>query len=484
MTSCCPSPNVSAGARFCRTCGSQVAPPIGIPAAAPAVGHEAVATTFASAYDGPSRGGVAVAVPVGDRPQTGTRNVRTTASAGPSATIAPSGWVEPPPAFPSETTWESLPFERETRAPFGTASDSIMCLMCGFLCPNFVSNCPECDNTMGGAQGPGGGGPTSPELEIQVPKEAARPLSSATDATQTSRQSSITTSIDDGDDDVLEVLADLEWYEGPLTRPDAETILATAAVGSFLIRQRLNNEGFALAHRTVDKIRHYLVTQHEGHWRLVTGSPSPFFPTLDELVQYYMRSAELGGVTLRPREANGTITVADAGAALDTNRPSSAAIGGEQSPAFRKLSSGINGSERLFDLIALGNGILDAEENKMLYPGEAARLRRAYRIRRSILSYGCKKSSWQPNRDAKVCQNPGCGVKFTTTCRRHHCRSCGQLMCKACSSDSFEKTGLKLAKVCPQCLHFLTDVAKGRVKEAVATYGPTLGKLSKKISRP
>lgn len=257
-----------------------------------------------------------------------------------------------------------------------------------------------------------------------------------------------------------------------------------AESGSFLIRQRLNTEGLALAHKTAGKIRHYLVTEDAGHWRLSTGSPSPFFSSLDELVQYYERSTELGGVQLRPRRSDGSlVAVASAeqgdSALDDLERPVSVTIGAAQSPAFKKLANEITSSVRLFDLISLGNGILDAEENRLLYAGEIVRLRRSYRIRRSVLSYGCPKTAWQPNKDAKRCQNGDCSAKFSTTNRRHHCRSCGLLMCKACSSQRFERSGLKLAKVCPLCHEFLSEISAGRVKEAVAKYGPTFTKTAK-----
>lgn len=70
-----------------------------------------------------------------------------------------------------------------------------------------------------------------------------------------------------------------------MTRPDAEAMLAAEPTGSFLVRQRLNTEGLALALKAPGKIRHYLVVENSGHWRLMTGSPSPFFPSLDELIE-------------------------------------------------------------------------------------------------------------------------------------------------------------------------------------------------------
>lgn len=262
------------------------------------------------------------------------------------------------------------------------------------------------------------------------------------------------------------------------------------AIGSFLLRQRLNSEGLALAQKTSSKIRHYLVTESGGHWKLMTGSPAPFFPTLDELVEYYGRSTELGGVALRPRDENGFLVVTDPklhstdgdGDEL-LERVPSVVVGAAQSPTFRKLASDISSCQRLFDLISLGNGILDAEENKLLFNGEMARLRRNYRIRRSVLSYGCRKESWQPNKNAKECQSEDCQTKFSTTTRRHHCRSCGQVMCKTCSSQRFERSGLKLAKVCPLCHLFLSEVATGRVKEAIMTYGPSFSKMCPKVSK-
>jgi hypothetical protein len=47
-----------------------------------------------------------------------------------------------------------------------------------------------------------------------------------------------------------------------------------------------------------------------------------------------------------------------------------------------------------------------------------------------------RRAPFQPNRDALVCN--GCSAKFgMTTLRQHHCRSCGLIFCKECSSSTF-----------------------------------------------
>mmetsp|Transcript_17432 Transcript_17432/g.51577 ORF Transcript_17432/g.51577 Transcript_17432/m.51577 type:complete len:1083 (-) Transcript_17432:189-3437(-) len=40
---------------------------------------------------------------------------------------------------------------------------------------------------------------------------------------------------------------------------------------------------------------------------------------------------------------------------------------------------------------------------------------------------------WVPDIDAKVCKD--CGLKFTVTRRRHHCRACGNVFCNDCSKN-------------------------------------------------
>ncbi|KAM7410085.1 hypothetical protein PAMA_001503 [Pampus argenteus] len=58
---------------------------------------------------------------------------------------------------------------------------------------------------------------------------------------------------------------------------------------------------------------------------------------------------------------------------------------------------------------------------------------------------------WVPDAQAQVCMK--CGVKFTFTKRRHHCRACGKVFCALCSSLKFRLTHLdgKEGRVCVSC---------------------------------
>lgn len=69
-------------------------------------------------------------------------------------------------------------------------------------------------------------------------------------------------------------------------------------------------------------------------------------------------------------------------------RQRSRSTGKQASPQFRSLLESTNSCPKLFDLMSLGNDILEAERERMLQNGELAKLRRAYRVRRGILSEG------------------------------------------------------------------------------------------------
>ncbi|XP_034036695.1 zinc finger FYVE domain-containing protein 9 [Thalassophryne amazonica] len=58
---------------------------------------------------------------------------------------------------------------------------------------------------------------------------------------------------------------------------------------------------------------------------------------------------------------------------------------------------------------------------------------------------------WVPDDQAQVCMK--CGVKFTFTKRRHHCRACGKVFCALCSNLKFRLTHLdgKEGRVCVSC---------------------------------
>ncbi|KAM9385829.1 zinc finger FYVE domain-containing protein 9 [Pholidichthys leucotaenia] len=58
---------------------------------------------------------------------------------------------------------------------------------------------------------------------------------------------------------------------------------------------------------------------------------------------------------------------------------------------------------------------------------------------------------WVPDAEAQVCMK--CGIKFTFTKRRHHCRACGKVFCALCSNLKFRLTHLegKEGRVCVSC---------------------------------
>ncbi|KAJ3315357.1 hypothetical protein HDV04_003750 [Boothiomyces sp. JEL0838] len=68
---------------------------------------------------------------------------------------------------------------------------------------------------------------------------------------------------------------------------------------------------------------------------------------------------------------------------------------------------------------------------------------------------------WMPDESAQSCLV--CFNKFTFFNRKHHCRSCGILVCGACSQNSFyipSRNGEKKARVCDTCLPSLIQERK------------------------
>ncbi|XP_030582958.1 zinc finger FYVE domain-containing protein 9 [Archocentrus centrarchus] len=74
---------------------------------------------------------------------------------------------------------------------------------------------------------------------------------------------------------------------------------------------------------------------------------------------------------------------------------------------------------------------------------------------------------WVPDAEAQVCMK--CGVKFTFTKRRHHCRACGKVFCALCSSLKFRLTHLdgKEGRVCVSCHSTLIKRTSPRGKRRV-----------------
>jgi hypothetical protein len=56
---------------------------------------------------------------------------------------------------------------------------------------------------------------------------------------------------------------------------------------------------------------------------------------------------------------------------------------------------------------------------------------------------------WIRDEDRDSCSNSECGKSFTLILRRKHCRSCGDIFCRACIVP--KRTGSKGQKVCVGC---------------------------------
>uniref|UniRef100_UPI0037E7558D zinc finger FYVE domain-containing protein 9 isoform X2 n=1 Tax=Semicossyphus pulcher TaxID=241346 RepID=UPI0037E7558D len=74
---------------------------------------------------------------------------------------------------------------------------------------------------------------------------------------------------------------------------------------------------------------------------------------------------------------------------------------------------------------------------------------------------------WVPDAQAQVCMK--CGVKFTFTKRRHHCRACGKVFCAVCSNLKFRLSHLdgKEGRVCVSCHSALIKSTPPRGKRRV-----------------
>ena len=64
------------------------------------------------------------------------------------------------------------------------------------------------------------------------------------------------------------------------------------------------------------------------------------------------------------------------------------------------------------------------------------------------------KKYWMPDNACKECFN--CGLRFTISRRKHHCRVCGQIFCSSCCNQLIDGRMLRvegLLRVCNMCLH-------------------------------
>ena len=58
---------------------------------------------------------------------------------------------------------------------------------------------------------------------------------------------------------------------------------------------------------------------------------------------------------------------------------------------------------------------------------------------------------WVPDDDAAAAECKGCASPFSLIVRRHHCRSCGDVFCNACSSKRMSLAWERNARVCDMC---------------------------------
>jgi len=70
---------------------------------------------------------------------------------------------------------------------------------------------------------------------------------------------------------------------------------------------------------------------------------------------------------------------------------------------------------------------------------------------------------WTQDSEVMDCTN--CNSKFTLTKRRHHCRRCGKVVCKACSSNKYQLVeGGAEVRVCVLCFKELVEQVRYSVR--------------------
>ncbi|XP_016325182.1 FYVE, RhoGEF and PH domain-containing protein 6-like [Sinocyclocheilus anshuiensis] len=86
---------------------------------------------------------------------------------------------------------------------------------------------------------------------------------------------------------------------------------------------------------------------------------------------------------------------------------------------------------------------------------------------------GSKAPIWIPDLRATMCMI--CTCEFTLTWRRHHCRSCGKVVCQACSTNKQPLKYLKnhLARVCDLCFSTLQQNSSGDQVPSNTPLSPT-----------
>eukprot|EP00053_Salpingoeca_punica_P023913 m.11741 g.11741 ORF g.11741 m.11741 type:complete len:559 (-) comp5917_c0_seq1:132-1808(-) len=99
-----------------------------------------------------------------------------------------------------------------------------------------------------------------------------------------------------------------------------------------------------------------------------------------------------------------------------------------------------------------------ATKRQSLKPGEEDELLIEMEKRSQQLRFGVDRKAWQPDESCTNCSS--CNVEFSLLVRRHHCRNCGKVVCRNCSSQKYSDDVVELEKVCPACYASLTSVPK------------------------
>ena len=67
---------------------------------------------------------------------------------------------------------------------------------------------------------------------------------------------------------------------------------------------------------------------------------------------------------------------------------------------------------------------------------------------------------WVPDSHVTMCQD--CCVPFTLTCRRHHCRACGKVLCAACCSEKHNLIYLEASLLLSYVIRILSMFYSGQ----------------------
>uniref|UniRef100_M4BJ74 FYVE-type domain-containing protein n=1 Tax=Hyaloperonospora arabidopsidis (strain Emoy2) TaxID=559515 RepID=M4BJ74_HYAAE len=82
--------------------------------------------------------------------------------------------------------------------------------------------------------------------------------------------------------------------------------------------------------------------------------------------------------------------------------------------------------------------------------------------------------TWVNDKDRACCHL--CLKTFTNTRRKHHCRACGEIICRVCSvykSVNLQSVGLTTLRVCKACMDGTSTIATGLEKEEETANGDT-----------